>query len=142
MSILIEGVAEALELAAQLGIDTSSLAEAIEGGPLDAPIADAWMAANEDFRQYVLDQLRDAGPLPGEALEDRRRELGLHRLDPRPQRWWRQSKRSRRSSARVRLVTRTAASAAYPELWVSRPGGRAGRRPGEEGPGSAGQGGR
>jgi 3-hydroxyisobutyrate dehydrogenase len=41
MSILIEGVAEALELAAQLGIDTSSLAEAIEGGPLDAPIADA-----------------------------------------------------------------------------------------------------
>jgi 3-hydroxyisobutyrate dehydrogenase len=41
MSILIEGVAEALELAARLGIDTSSLAEAIEGGPLDAPIADA-----------------------------------------------------------------------------------------------------
>ena len=26
--------------------------------------------------------------------------------------------------------------------WVSRPGGRAGRRPGEEGPGSTGQGGR
>jgi 3-hydroxyisobutyrate dehydrogenase len=41
MSTLIEGVAEALELAARLGIDTSSLAEAIEGGPLDAPIADA-----------------------------------------------------------------------------------------------------
>ena len=41
MSILIEGVAEALELAARPGIDDSKLAEAIEGGPLDAPIADA-----------------------------------------------------------------------------------------------------
>lgn len=41
MSILIEGVAEALELAGRLGIDDARLAEAIEGGPLDAPIADA-----------------------------------------------------------------------------------------------------
>jgi 3-hydroxyisobutyrate dehydrogenase len=41
MSTLIEGVAEALELADRLGIDPSKLAEAIEGGPLDAPIADA-----------------------------------------------------------------------------------------------------
>jgi 3-hydroxyisobutyrate dehydrogenase len=41
MSILIEGVAEALELAERLGIDDARLAEAIEGGPLDAPIADA-----------------------------------------------------------------------------------------------------
>ena len=41
MSILIEGVAEALELAGRFGIDASELAEAIEGGPLDAPIADA-----------------------------------------------------------------------------------------------------
>jgi 3-hydroxyisobutyrate dehydrogenase len=41
MSILIEGVAEALELAGRLGIETGRLAEAIEGGPLDAPIADA-----------------------------------------------------------------------------------------------------
>jgi 3-hydroxyisobutyrate dehydrogenase len=41
MSILIEGVAEALELAGRLGIETATLAEAIEGGPLDAPIADA-----------------------------------------------------------------------------------------------------
>jgi 3-hydroxyisobutyrate dehydrogenase len=41
MSILIEGVAEALELADRLGIDDSRLAECIEGGPLDAPIADA-----------------------------------------------------------------------------------------------------
>jgi 3-hydroxyisobutyrate dehydrogenase len=41
MSILIEGVAEALQLADDLGIDTDALAQAIEGGPLDAPIADA-----------------------------------------------------------------------------------------------------
>jgi 3-hydroxyisobutyrate dehydrogenase len=41
MSVLIEGVAEALELADRLGIDPGKLAEAIEGGPLDAPIADA-----------------------------------------------------------------------------------------------------
>ena len=41
MSILIEGVAEALELAGRLGIDDDRLAECIEGGPLDAPIADA-----------------------------------------------------------------------------------------------------
>ena len=41
MSVLIEGVAEALELARRLGIDRAKLAEAIEGGPLDAPIADA-----------------------------------------------------------------------------------------------------
>ncbi len=41
MSILIEGVAEALELAGRLGIDDAKLADAIEGGPLDAPIADA-----------------------------------------------------------------------------------------------------
>ena len=41
MSTLIEGVAEALELAGHLGIDTAALAEAIEGGPLDTPIADA-----------------------------------------------------------------------------------------------------
>ena len=41
MSALIEGVAEALELAEQLGVDSSQLADVIEGGPLDAPIADA-----------------------------------------------------------------------------------------------------
>jgi 3-hydroxyisobutyrate dehydrogenase len=41
MSILIEGVAEAQELASRLGIDGLQLAETIEGGPLDAPIADA-----------------------------------------------------------------------------------------------------
>jgi len=41
MSVLIEGVAEALELAHRLGIEPGKLEEAIEGGPLDAPIADA-----------------------------------------------------------------------------------------------------
>jgi 3-hydroxyisobutyrate dehydrogenase len=41
MSTLIEGVAEALELAGRLGIDAGQLEEAIEGGPLDAPIAGA-----------------------------------------------------------------------------------------------------
>ena len=30
-----------------------------------------WLAANEDFRRYVLDRLRAAGPLPGDAIEDR-----------------------------------------------------------------------
>jgi len=41
MSVLIEGVAESLALVRRLGIDTAQLNEAIEGGPLDAPIADA-----------------------------------------------------------------------------------------------------
>ena len=41
MAILIEGVAEARALAGRLGIDDHKLAEAIEGGPLDAPIAEA-----------------------------------------------------------------------------------------------------
>jgi uncharacterized protein YcaQ len=30
-----------------------------------------WMAANDGFRRYVLARLRDAGPLPGGAIEDR-----------------------------------------------------------------------
>jgi 3-hydroxyisobutyrate dehydrogenase len=41
MAILVEGVAEALALASRLGIEGKTVAEAIEGGPLDAPIADA-----------------------------------------------------------------------------------------------------
>jgi 3-hydroxyisobutyrate dehydrogenase len=41
MSILIEGVAETVELADRFGLGHRDLAEAIEGGPLDAPIADA-----------------------------------------------------------------------------------------------------
>jgi 3-hydroxyisobutyrate dehydrogenase len=41
LSILIEGVAETMELADRLGIGHRQLAEVIEGGPLDAPLADA-----------------------------------------------------------------------------------------------------
>jgi 3-hydroxyisobutyrate dehydrogenase len=41
MATLIEGVAEAPALADRLGIDRGKLDEAIEGGPFDAPIADA-----------------------------------------------------------------------------------------------------
>jgi 3-hydroxyisobutyrate dehydrogenase len=44
MSILIEGVAEALELAGQLGIDGSKLSEAIEGGPLEWALKDVDLA--------------------------------------------------------------------------------------------------
>jgi 3-hydroxyisobutyrate dehydrogenase len=41
LCFLIEGVAEALELGSQLGVDSAALDAAIEGGPLDAPLADA-----------------------------------------------------------------------------------------------------
>jgi 3-hydroxyisobutyrate dehydrogenase len=41
LSFLIEGVAEALELGRLLGIDPAGLDAVIEGGPLDAPLADA-----------------------------------------------------------------------------------------------------
>jgi 3-hydroxyisobutyrate dehydrogenase len=41
LSTLIEGVAEALELAKRFGLDPARFGEAIEGGPLDAPLADA-----------------------------------------------------------------------------------------------------
>ena len=51
LSFLIEGVAEALELGSQLGVDSAALDAAIEGGPLDAPLADAKMhkIARGDF---------------------------------------------------------------------------------------------
>jgi 3-hydroxyisobutyrate dehydrogenase len=41
MSILIEGVAETMELADHLDIDHQQLSDVIDGGPLDAPIVDA-----------------------------------------------------------------------------------------------------
>lgn len=41
LSFLIEGVAEALELGRRLGIDPAELDAVLEGGPLDAPLADA-----------------------------------------------------------------------------------------------------
>lgn len=43
LATLIEGMAEALELASQLAIDPDRLTQVIEGGPLDAPAADAKM---------------------------------------------------------------------------------------------------
>jgi 3-hydroxyisobutyrate dehydrogenase len=51
LSFLIEGVAEALALGSQLGVDGAALDAAIEGGPLDAPLADAKMhkIARGDF---------------------------------------------------------------------------------------------
>jgi 3-hydroxyisobutyrate dehydrogenase len=74
MSILIEGVAEALELAGRLGIDTAKLAEAIEGGPLDAPIADAKLHKMErdDFApEFPLEwALKDVDLALGAAGED------------------------------------------------------------------------
>jgi 3-hydroxyisobutyrate dehydrogenase len=63
MSILIEGVAEALELADRMGIGHTQLAEVIEGGPLDAPIADA--------KLHKMDQRDFAAEFPLEwALKD------------------------------------------------------------------------
>ena len=60
---LIEGVAEALELADRLGIGHRQLEDAIEGGPLDAPIADA--------KLHKMDQRDFAAEFPLEwALKD------------------------------------------------------------------------
>jgi 3-hydroxyisobutyrate dehydrogenase len=75
MSTLIEGAAEAMELAARLGIDTSSLNEAIEGGPLDAPIADARLHKMErgDFApEFPLEwALKDVDLALGVAGDDK-----------------------------------------------------------------------
>jgi 3-hydroxyisobutyrate dehydrogenase len=63
MSILIEGVAETMELADRLGIGHKQLAEVIEGGPLDAPIADA--------KLHKMDRQEYAAEFPLEwALKD------------------------------------------------------------------------
>ena len=63
MSILIEGVAETLELADRLDIGHQQLAEVIAGGPLDAPIADA--------KLHKMDQRDFAPEFPLEwALKD------------------------------------------------------------------------
>jgi uncharacterized protein YcaQ len=37
---------------------------------VESPERRAWMAANTDFRDYILDTLRDSGPLPIDAFED------------------------------------------------------------------------
>ncbi len=74
MSTLIEGVAEALELASQLGIDPAGLAEIIEDGPLDAPIADAKLHKMErgDFApEFPLEwALKDVDLAIGAAADD------------------------------------------------------------------------
>ena len=63
MSILIEGVAETMALADRLGIGHQQLAEVIEGGPLDAPIAGA--------KFHKMDQRDFAAEFPLEwALKD------------------------------------------------------------------------
>ena len=63
MSILIEGVAETMELADRLNIGHQQLTEVIEGGPLDAPIADA--------KFHKMDQHDFAAEFPLEwALKD------------------------------------------------------------------------
>jgi 3-hydroxyisobutyrate dehydrogenase len=63
MSILIEGVAETMELADRLDIGHRQLSEVIEGGPLDAPIAGA--------KLHKMDQGDFAAEFPLEwALKD------------------------------------------------------------------------
>jgi len=75
MSTLIEGVAEALELAGRLGIDAAALAEAIEGGPLDAPIAEAKlhkMQAGDFAPEFPLEwALKDVDLAIAAAGEDK-----------------------------------------------------------------------
>jgi 3-hydroxyisobutyrate dehydrogenase len=63
MSILIEGVAETMDLSDRLDIGHQQLAEVIAGGPLDAPIADA--------KLHKMDQGDFAAEFPLEwALKD------------------------------------------------------------------------
>jgi 3-hydroxyisobutyrate dehydrogenase len=75
MSTLIEGVAEALELARRLGIDAARLGEAIEGGPLDAPIADAKlhkMESGDYSPEFPLEwALKDVDLALAEAGDDK-----------------------------------------------------------------------
>jgi len=54
MSVLIEGVAETMALADRLGIGHPQLAEVIEVGPLDAPVADARLR-KMDRRDYAAE---------------------------------------------------------------------------------------
>jgi 3-hydroxyisobutyrate dehydrogenase len=74
MSILIEGVAETMELADRLGIGHQQLAEVIEGGPLDAPIAGAKfdkMARRDFAAEFPLEwALKDVDLAIGAAGDD------------------------------------------------------------------------
>jgi 3-hydroxyisobutyrate dehydrogenase len=77
MSILIEGMAETMELADRLGIGHQQLAEVIEGGPLDAPIADA------KFRKMDRGDFTAEFPLEW-ALKDVDLAIGAARGDTPP----------------------------------------------------------
>jgi 3-hydroxyisobutyrate dehydrogenase len=74
MSILIEGVAETMELADRFDIGHWQLAEVIEGGPLDAPIADAKfhkMDIGDFAAEFPLEwALKDVDLAIGEASGD------------------------------------------------------------------------
>jgi 3-hydroxyisobutyrate dehydrogenase len=77
LSILIEGVAETMALADWLGIGHAQLAEVIEGGPLDAPLADA--------KLHKMDQGDYAAEFPLEwALKDVDLALGVAGRGPLP----------------------------------------------------------
>jgi 3-hydroxyisobutyrate dehydrogenase len=75
MSILIEGVAETMELADRLDIGHQQLADVIAGGPLDAPIADA--------KLHKMDQRDFAPEFPLEwALKDVDLAIGAAGVSP------------------------------------------------------------
>jgi 3-hydroxyisobutyrate dehydrogenase len=80
LSILIEGVAETAELAHRMGVDPEALDQVIEGGPLDAPIAEAKlhkMEAGDYAPEFPLEwalkdvhlALQDAGDVPFPMLD-------------------------------------------------------------------------
>ncbi len=77
LATLVEGVAEALDLASRLGIDAEAVAAAIEGGPLDAPLADA--------KLHKMERSDYAPEFPLEwALKDVDLAIGLAGDDPPP----------------------------------------------------------
>jgi len=77
LATLVEGVAEALELAGRAGIDADAVAEAIEGGPLDAPLAGA--------KLHKMEQADYAPEFPLEwALKDVDLAIDLAGTDPPP----------------------------------------------------------
>jgi 3-hydroxyisobutyrate dehydrogenase len=106
MSILIEGVAETMALADRLHIDHRQLAEVIEGGPLDAPIADA------KFHKMDAGDFAPEFPLEW-ALKDVDLAISAGRGDAPPR-----SPHSR-DSGMLRWPTGTAARTSAPPGWPS-----------------------
>ena len=84
MSTLIEGVAEAVELARRLDIDVAALDAAIEGGPLDAPIAGAKLhkIATSDYAPEFPLQWGAQGRRPGPGRRRRDRAAAAGRAIP------------------------------------------------------------